>query len=309
MTGTPVQFPTDGSRCPDRKPLWRRLRATSGWALIFGLVVSLAPPSAGAQDVLLWSYRGEITSFGTRSEGFTATLSFHGKALPGALAEAVTPIGQFRFAPLNGALWASKGWLRTSGLQTPPEATEPFAMEAPNDVRWYRGGKKRSTPTDWIYLPPSGYWINPASAEDFAKDILKASRNSDEMPGAHASAQHVFVYQQVMAGANTKNRGLRGTLFFNDKLVAGTGGLKTPIGTFKFADGDLPWEDQGWFPTKDVETPDSGVSISADELKLGRYSGPRKLGTPADWCYLAGDGSWISPQRLVSDAQLKPASP
>ena len=42
-----------------------------------------------------WSYRGEITSPGTRSEGFSGYLFYGCMPVPGKLAHLVTPIGTY----------------------------------------------------------------------------------------------------------------------------------------------------------------------------------------------------------------------
>lgn len=275
--------------------------------LWFGLVL-FCSLSLQAQDG--WSYRGEITGKGTRSEGFVGRLIYGDKEVPSPIAQVVTPVGEYSFDSSGAYPWARRGWLKVS-TQTPlPQAA--VAFDASAGVHWYRDGKRPNTPRHWVYLPRHRYWLDPNYLQQFAASELKALSDSQPptleqlandvapspKPGAKESDSGVFVYKQFIAGRGTKSAGLRGALLYEGLHLQRPGTLKTPIGTFHNQHADLPWHPQGWFPAEEVVVKDTAVSIDPTEVKKGFYKGPRKAGTPSDWCYAPDDDTWYSPSLL-----------
>lgn len=109
----------------------------------------------------LWSYRGEITNKGTRSEGFVGDLSYHNTSVPAKLSQIVTPIGEYAFKAYSGVPWTHRGWLKTSNLPIAAESNVVFDSSKPEEAHWYSGGKRPGTPGTWVYLPAYKYWLDP----------------------------------------------------------------------------------------------------------------------------------------------------
>jgi hypothetical protein len=263
---------------------------------------------AQAKDV--WSYRGEITHKGTRSEGFLGRLFYFEKEVPSQIAQVVTPIGEYQYVSSDSHAWGRHGWLRVS--QPTPIAVSRVAFEPSAERHWYRDDKRPDTPRYWVYLPAHHAWVDQNYFQQFVDSELKAedspapsslSQLADEVNSSAPSERRTsdagtFVYRQFVAGAGTKSAGLRGTLLYEGRPLQHTGTLRTPIGTFHYVAGNLPWHPQGWFPADEITVRDSAVSIDPAELKKGRYTGPRKAGTPSDWCYAPDEDTWYSPAQL-----------
>ena len=276
------------------------------------VVVVLALISLGwqARAEYSWSYRGIITNMGTRSEGFSGSLTYGGKDVPAKLGQVVTPIGAFRYAKPKASPWAANGWLRAPNLPAPPAAKESVD---PGQTHWCRDDTRPRTPEPWVYVPPHHYWVDPDYLQAFSRTILKSVPEVEGSPfdgllsDGVAAAGHsspgdsgagVFVYRQWVEAEGTRSAGERGELLYEGTPLRGSGILKTPIGTFSFARSDRLWEPQGWFPIRDLTTEDSAVSIDPQALSKGSYPGPKRVGTPADWCYAPEMDVWFAPGRL-----------
>lgn len=283
---------------------------------VFGLavVIFLLGQIAHAETEFYWSYRGEITSKGTRSEGFVGDLSYRGTHVPAKLSQIVTPIGEYKYDASSGVLWAHKGWLKTQNLPTAPESSVAFDASKPEEAHWYQDGKRRGTPGSWVYLPAYKYWLDPAFMQQFADTVLKNTPEAETSPLAafiHDNApasgntpeklnpdSSVFVYKEGIAAKGTKSAGERGVLLFNNKPMQWVGTLKTPIGTFFFTSSDRLWDPQGWFLANDVNVPDTGIAVTGADLAKGSYEGPRRAGTPTEWCYSLETKTWYAPEHL-----------
>jgi len=266
-----------------------------------------------------WSYRGEITSPGTRSEGFSGYLFYGRMPVPGKLAHLVTPIGTYAFRAPEPMLWAVKGWINTTHSALPDPAAPPEVTVPAESPHWYRDANRSAMPGNWVYLPAFRYWVEPSYLTKFADTVLKNIANPETTDwGASLSAPDsagsataepkagvtVFTYRQETAARGSKSAGERGILLLNGLPVPGRPGehLLTRIGTFYYIEpGQLSWEPSGWFPGDDAKVDDTVLPLQPADLKKGHYTGPRRTGTPADWCYSPETNTWYSPERLLGD--------
>ncbi len=260
-----------------------------------------------------WTYRGEITNKGTRSEGFVGDLWYQNVAVPARLSQIVTPIGEYKYEASSGSPWSHRGWLKTHNLPLVPDSKVGFDQNKPEEAHWYQGGKRPGTP-GWVYLPAYKYWLDPAYMRQFVDSVLKDTPDpptspltallhdyappSDKTPEKLNPDSSVFVYTQGVEGKGSKSAGERGALFYNNKPMQWPGTLKTPIGTFFHTSSDLLWEPQGWFPAEDISVPNSGISVTRADLAKGSYEGPRRAGTPTEWCYSPEAKTWYAPEHL-----------
>jgi hypothetical protein len=281
---------------------------------ILALVICLLGQIAYAATEDLWSYRGEITNKGTRSEGFFGDLLYHDKGVPAKLSQIVTPIGEYKCDVSAGSPWSHRGWLKTQNLPMAPESSAIFDASKPEEAHWYQDGKRRGTPGSWVYLPAYKYWLDPEFMQQFVDTVLKNTPEPETSPltallhdYAPTSGQAnekpnpdtcVFIYKQWIAAKGSKSAGERGTLLFNNKPMQWVGTLKTPIGTFFYTSSNRLWDPQGWFPADDVNVQDTGMAVTRDDIKKGSYEGPRRAGTPTDWCYSPETKTWYAPERL-----------
>jgi hypothetical protein len=279
---------------------------------MLALVLILLGRIAHAED--FWSYRGEITSKGTRSEGFVGDLSYHNTKVPSKLSQIVTPIGEYKYVASGGTPWSHRGWLKTQNLPIAPESNVVFDANKQDEAHWYQDGKRRGTPGMWVYLPAYKYWLDPASMQQFVDTVLKNTPDAETSPLAallRDSApppdktpeklnpdSSVFFYTQATEGKGSKSAGERGILLFNNQPLQWVGTLKTPIGTFFFTSSNRLWEPQGWFPADDVNVQDTAIPVTREDLAKGSYEGPRRAGTPTDWCYSPETKTWYAPERL-----------
>lgn len=110
-----------------------------------------------------------------------------------------------------------------------------------------------------------------------------------------------FAYQETTEGAGSKSAGTRGLLTFNGLPVLGFGGqqLKTPIGSYFYAESKFLWESQGWFPMHEIAVKEIQTPISAQDLQTGSYTGARRRDTPEDWCYAPQLDTWFDPRKIT----------
>jgi len=281
---------------------------------MFALVLILLGRIAYAENEVFWSYRGEITSKGTRSEGFVGELSYHNAKVPAKLSQIITSIGEYKYEASSGVPWAHRGWLKTQDLPTSPKSDVVFDAKKPEEAHWYQDGVRRGTPGSWVYSPAYKYWLDPEYIQQFVDTVLKNTPEvetsplaalihdnappSDNAPEKLSPGSSVFIYQEAMFGMGSKSAGERGILLYNNKPLQWIGTLKTPIGSFFFTGGSRLWDPQGWFPADDVKVQDTGISITRDDLAKGSYEGPRRAGTPSEWCYSPETKTWYAPQNL-----------
>jgi hypothetical protein len=281
---------------------------------MLALILHLLGQIAYAEDDVFWSYRGEITSKGTKSEGFVGDLSYHNTKAPSKLSQIITSIGEYKYVASTGVLWSHRGWLKTQNLPISPESSVVFDASKPGEAHWYQDGKRRGTPGSWVYLPALKYWLDPTYMQQFVDTVLKNTPEvetspltallqdnapaSDNAPEKLSPGSSVFVYKEAMFGMGSKSAGERGILLFNNKPLQWVGTLKTPIGTFFFTSSDRLWDPQGWFPADDVKVQDTGIAVTRDDLAKGSYEGPRRAGTPTEWCYWPETKTWYAPQQF-----------
>jgi hypothetical protein len=281
---------------------------------ILALVFILSGQIAYAENGVFWSYRGEITSKGTRSEGFVGDLSYENTKAPSKLSQIITSIGEYKYVTSSGVLWAHRGWLKTQNLMIAPESSVVFDAQKKEEAHWYQDGKRRGTPGSWVYLPSNNYWLDPESMQQFVNTVLKNTPDvetspltallQDNAPPAGKTPEYlspnssVFIYTQATAGKGSKSAGERGILLYNNKPMRWVGTLKTPIGTFFFTSSNKLWDPQGWFPADDVSVQDTGIAVTRADLTKGSYEGPRRAGTPSDWCYSQETKIWYAPEKL-----------
>jgi hypothetical protein len=281
---------------------------------MMALVLLFLGQIAYAENDVFWSYRGEITGKGTKSEGFVGDLSYQNVKVPSKLSQIITSIGEYKYEASSGVPWAHRGWLKTQNLPVAPESSVVFDASKQEEAHCYQDGKRRGTPGSWVYLPAYKYWLDPASIQQFVDTVLKNTPDAETSPlaaliqdSAPTSGQaneklnpdsSVFIYKEAMFGTGSKSAGERGILLFNNKPMQWFGILKTPIGTFFFTGGSRLWDPQGWFPAEEVNVQDTGISVTRDDIKKGSYEGPRRAGTPSDWCYSPETKTWYAPQQL-----------
>ena len=282
--------------------------------LILALVFILLGWTAYAETDDSWSYRGEITSRGTRSEGFVGDLSYGKTHVPSKLSQIVTLIGEYKYIASAGTPWSHRGWLKTQNLPISPESKVVFDANKEEEAHWYQDGKRRGTPGMWVYLSAYKYWLDPAYMQQFADTVLKNTPDAETSPlaallrdNAPASDKtpeklnpdsSVFFYTQATVGKGSKSAGERGILLYNNKPMQWPGALKTPIGTFFYTNSDRLWEAQGWFPMGDANVQDTAIPVTAADLAKGSYEGPRRAGTPTEWCYSPETKTWYAPEQL-----------
>ncbi|MDD4930244.1 MAG: hypothetical protein PHP85_13340 [Gallionella sp.] len=110
-----------------------------------------------------------------------------------------------------------------------------------------------------------------------------------------------FAYQETMENAGSKSAGVRGQLTFNGFPVLGfrSQQLRTPIGSYFYAESELLWEPQGWFPMDEIAVKEIRMRISDQDLLRGSYTGPRRKNTPEDWCYAPQMDTWFAPRKIT----------
>lgn len=284
------------------------LKRLAGLLLFLGAMNHMAFADTEAD----WIYRGEITGKGTRSEGFSGHLSYRGTPLPGKVTPIVTPIGTYAFKFPAPVPWAVKGWVRIANANASASSALPFSEEP----RWYQGGKRSGTPGHWVYLPALQYWVDPAHLTQFSHTVLKDVDDSGTAdpwssvladPGTSPAPRpktnmSIFIYMQKTAAAGSKSAGTRGVLLLKDMPIPGSPGrrLLTRIGSFTYIEpGQKPWEASGWFPSETIPVEDTALAFSPDDLKKNSYKGPRRAGSPTDWCYDPDTNMWYSPEHLL----------
>ena len=130
----------------------------------------------------------------------------------------------------------------------------------------------------------------------------------DRLPPAPAVAtpptdapSHDFHYRETIDNPDTRSAGRRGILTHKGRTLAGfPGRLVTPIGTFAHHESPLLWRPQGWFPTESPALIHSARPFDASARQSGRYTGPRRSGTPPDWVYLPEQDTWLDPAQLAT---------
>lgn len=143
----------------------------------------------------------------------------------------------------------------------------------------------------------------PADRFDAASTVEKKPPQA-EKPG-HLTD---FSYSEIVENPGSKSAGVRGELRYRGHLVPPEiGQIKTPIGSYHYLTSALLWRPQGWFPAKEFSVGNTLERITPTILQAGRYPGPRRDGTPENWCYLPLENSWIDPNQWVSPAD--PSSP
>lgn len=110
-----------------------------------------------------------------------------------------------------------------------------------------------------------------------------------------------FAYQETTEGAGSKSAGTRGLLTFNGLPVLGfrSQQLRTPIGSFFYAESEFLWESQGWFPMDEITINETQIRISDQDLLNGNYTGARRRGTPENWCYAPQMDTWYDPIKIT----------
>ncbi len=116
-----------------------------------------------------------------------------------------------------------------------------------------------------------------------------------------------FRYYDRVENPGTRSAGVRGVLLYKGKYLQPlTGAIKTPIGSFHYIESPILFEPQGWFPVQDIVIANATESLDPATLQKGTYKGPRLLGTPEDWCYLATSDTWLAPHLLATNDRLNP---
>jgi hypothetical protein len=138
--------------------------------LIWAVLIVFSCLWAQAKDD--WSYRGEVTAKGTRSQGFIGHLLYLEKEVPPKIGRVVTPIGEYEFI-LSPYLWGRRGWLRVETAS--PLAASSAAFDASSRSHWYGGGKRPGTPKSWVYLPQRHSWVDPDYFQQFLDSELPAT--------------------------------------------------------------------------------------------------------------------------------------
>lgn len=110
-----------------------------------------------------------------------------------------------------------------------------------------------------------------------------------------------FAYEETTANAGSKSAGSRGSLSFAGRPLLGYSfrQIRTPIGSFFYIESDRLWEPQGWFRIADIAVKSVDAMIPAAALAAGTYQGPRRVGTPGDWCYDLQRDAWFDPVQLT----------
>lgn len=281
---------------------------------LLALILVLSGLKANAKKGDFWSYRGEISGIGTRSERFVGDLSYGKTHVPSKLSQVVTPIGEYRFATSASVQTSQQGWLKTQNLPSSPESKVLFDANRQEEAHWYQGGNRRGTPGNWVYLPTYRYWLDPAYIQQFVGAVLKNAPDVEISPLAALFRENappsgntpetlnpgssVFFYTQSTEGQGSKSAGDRGILLYNNKPIQSVGSLKTPIGTFFYISSTRLWEAQGWFPTNDVNVHDTALPVTGADLTKGSYEGSRRSATPSDWCYSPELNTWYAPEQL-----------
>ncbi|MDR3494557.1 MAG: hypothetical protein P4L82_08135 [Ancalomicrobiaceae bacterium] len=273
-----------------------------GIALV-ALAWIVAGQVARADD--LWSYRGAFTQMGTRSEGFSGSLAFHGKPVSPKIGAVVLPMGTYQYTPSDGHTWSVAGWLRIGDASDEPRSPSAFDGNTDASVHWYQGARKAHTPTSWIYAPAQGYWIDPDHLQQFADVMLRdipspAPSLLGQITGIDAlpAVNTGFLYRETIVAKGSKSAGLRGELSYDGKPLTQGGLLVTPIGSFHHVQASQLWQPQGWFPAKAAAVKVSATPIAADALQKGAYQGAKRFGTPSNWCYAPQLDTWFAPERL-----------
>jgi hypothetical protein len=102
----------------------------------------------------------------------------------------------------------------------------------------------------------------------------------------------------------SRSEGSLGVLTYAGRPLAGfPGRLWTPIGVFHYLEAEPPWAPQGWFRIETIPVPVTTRVFDQADRVVGVYRGPWRPGTPAEWCYLPHQESWIDPLRLISAAR------
>ncbi len=266
-------------------------------AILFLFSLFFAMPAIAAEEVFPWSFRAEITNRGTKYEKYVGELLYRDTMVPLKVRRLVTPIGSYQAEE-------ARGWIKVPGLPTSPAASVFFHEDKLDGNHWYRGGKWMDTPREWVYAPKYGYWVDPEYFEDFADTVLAELPTPErtsfielgKAPEGEARptpSMSVFEYRAYTAQDDGKI--VRGTLLYNGKELQSLGTIRTPIGTYRHL---VAGEPKGWFPIDDVWTKETPIPISQAELSSGNYRGPRRAGTPGDWCYSPMTDAWFSPDRL-----------
>jgi len=283
-----------------------RIKMVARTALSLFLILVFWGVSAHAED--FWSYSGEITHKGTRSEGFIGRLYYQGKAVPPKVSQIVTSIGEFKYKSSISTSWARMGWIKVSKFSNASLVQILSAHDSKeNALHWLFGESLKKPPRIWVRLPLYNYWVDPEYLQQFSDMALKTILEPDrspvtgltegmEDPAKTTSTTAIFVYKESIANKGSKSAGFRGVLLHNDKPLMEVGTLKTPIGTFNAVSFDKLWEAQGWLPADDIATKDTAAPVSEADLKKGNYTGARKAGTPSDWCYSPVLDMWFLPE-------------
>ncbi len=110
-----------------------------------------------------------------------------------------------------------------------------------------------------------------------------------------------WTYSNEVANAGSRSAGERGVLSFGGSAIRGypSQQLRTPIGSFWYVESQLLWDPQGWFPIGDIAVKSADLPLAPDALAKGSYRGPKRSGTPEDWCYDPGQDSWLAPSQLT----------
>lgn len=113
-----------------------------------------------------------------------------------------------------------------------------------------------------------------------------------------------FTYTKTLENAGTKSAGVRGLLLYQGKRIRHVAGdIKTPIGSFRYVHSPMLWHPSGWFRIKDLTVANIAEPVTPEMLRQGRYRGALRIGTPDNWCYLAGSNEWVDPEQLVASGE------
>jgi hypothetical protein len=107
-----------------------------------------------------------------------------------------------------------------------------------------------------------------------------------------------FAYREIVVAQGSKSQGVRGELSYQGKPLAWKGRLVTPIGAFRYVPVKRLWETGGWLPEDAVQPRETSAPFDPALRARGSYEGPKRAGTPANWCFAPDLDVWYAPERL-----------
>lgn len=281
-------------------------------AVILCLMASVGAQAAWAAPVedVVWTYSGEITQKGSKSEGYIGRLFYSGKPLSPKLGQVVFALGNFTFQNPDGKAWSLVGWKMVSSLQQKPVVKIEDKPSPDGQIHWGASDIMNNARGSWVFLPLYNYWVDPEYLQVFVDEMLKTVPEPDKTlaetlakdvganPDQISATSAIYTYIESIANKGSRSAGWRGKLLYNGRAIRTYSEMRVPLGTFYEANTSQLWEPIGLFPGKDAPVKNTTLAITNEELEKGSYKGPRKVGTPSDWCYVPFMELWISPDKL-----------